>query len=93
MKWYRKKPISIFIKYASETTSVPLEDCELIIDSFFKTIIENITTIHVFKLPHLGKITTIRFKNKKRINFSKKANDEKLKKELEDIDLDFFDGL
>ena len=93
MKWYKKKPISIFIKYASEKTSVPLEDCEFIIDSFFKTIIENMTTIHVFKLPHLGKITTIKFKNKKRINFSKRTNDEKLKKELEDIDLNFFEEL
>lgn len=45
MKWYKKKPISIFIKNASDKTGIPIEHCEHMIDSFFTTIVKNFTKV------------------------------------------------
>ena len=90
MKWYKKKPISIFIKNASDKTGIPIEHCEHIIDSFFTTIVKNFTKVHVFKLPHFGKVTTIRFKNRKKIDYVRKENTKKLTDDLESLNFDDF---
>ena len=89
MPWYKKEPIKTFISQIADEYDEDEEEVIKVLDCFFKSILNNLVRVEVFKLPHFGKISTIAFKKRKQRAYMAEAVKQQNKDVLSKLEFDF----
>lgn len=89
MVWYKKEPIKTFISQIADEYGEDEEEVIKVLDCFFKSILNNLVRVEVFKLPHFGKISTIAFKKRKQRAYMADVVKQQNKDVLSKLEFDF----